>query len=75
MRWGQSLALTLFAGSLPCLAVEPAALTDFLTAELSASNMPGLRAAVRFSDGREVSAAVGYADLESGKNARGVIVY
>ena len=61
-RW-LALALLCWGQSTPAL--EQATLANLLAAELSAQNMPGVRASVRFADGREVSVAVGYADLET----------
>ena len=47
-------------------AIDEELLTGILTESLEEMNAPGLRAAVRFADGRIVRAAVGLADREAG---------
>lgn len=48
-------------------AIDEAALGALLQTERHESNMPGLRAAVHFSDGKVVQAAVGFANPNTGK--------
>ena len=47
------------------LTIDPAALTDLLEAARAEKKMPGLRAAVRFPDGRIVRDSVGLGDVEA----------
>lgn len=60
---GVALLLALAPSAWP---VERDALAALLEQTRSEQNMPGLRAAVRFPDGRIVRAAVGLADVEAG---------
>ncbi len=58
------LAIALLAACPPALALDQAALTAQLEDARAEMEMPGLRAAVRFPDGRIMRAAVGLADAE-----------
>ncbi len=59
------LVLLLMSVTVSVVALDRPTLVEFLETERAAHNMPGLRAAVRFADGEEVRAAVGFADIEA----------
>lgn len=59
-------AVILVASSLPALALEEAALAELLQSARQEMDLPGVRAAVRFPDGRILQAAAGLADVEAG---------
>lgn len=63
---GCFLLAFLIALSTPAIAFDEAELTALLEEARAEKEMPGLRAAVRFPDGRMVRAATGLADKESG---------
>ena len=58
------LSIALLACCPPVLALDQAALAALLEDARAEMEMPGLRAAVRFADGRIVRASVGLADVE-----------
>ena len=58
------LSIALLACCPPVLALDPATLAALLEDARAEMEMPGLRAAVRFPDGRIVRASVGLADVE-----------
>ena len=62
---GRCLSIALLACCPSALALDQAALTALLDEARAEMKMPGLRAAVRFEDGRIVRAAVGLADREA----------
>ena len=59
------LSIALLACCPTAVALDAATLAAFLEDQRAEMKMPGLRAAVRFADGRIVSAAVGLADREA----------
>lgn len=59
-------ALAVWVAVTPAEALDAVALAAQLEQVRSAHAMPGLRAAVRWADGREVRASVGLADVEAG---------
>ncbi len=61
---GKYLPIALLACCTPALALDPSALAALLEDAREEMKMPGLRAAVRFADGRIVRASVGLADVE-----------
>lgn len=60
------LAIALVAWCGNALALEPQTLTELLENARAEKRMPGLRAAIRYTDGRIVRAAVGLGDREAG---------
>ena len=62
---GKYLSIALLACCPTALALDPATLEALLEDVRAEMKMPGVRAAVRFSDGRIVRAAVGLADREA----------
>ena len=63
---GKCLSIALLACCPTALAMDQAALAALLEEARAETKMPGLRAAVRFADGRVLRAAVGLADREAG---------
>lgn len=61
---GKYLSIALLACCKPAFALDQAALAALLEDARAEMEMPGLRAAVRFADGRIVRASVGLADVE-----------
>ena len=60
------ILIAIAVGSSPAFGVDEAALSALLEETRVERKMPGLRAAVRFADGRMVRAAVGLGDVEAG---------
>ena len=63
---GKCLSIALLACCPTALAMDAASLAALLEEARAEMKMPGLRAAVRFADGRVVRASVGLADREAG---------
>ena len=63
---GKCLSIALLACCPTALALDQASLAALLEEARAEMKMPGLRAAVRFADGRVLRAAVGLADREAG---------
>lgn len=64
--WQAGLVLTVAISCEPLLGMDHTALSTFLEETRAERKMPGLRAAVRFSDGRLLRGAVGLGDVEAG---------